>query len=215
MSATDSLIEKPVIAGPAGTLEAKLELPGGTPRAMALICHPHPLHGGTMDNKVVYMLARSFLTLGATVLRFNFRGVGASAGAYADGIGEVDDAIAACAWMRERWHALPLYLGGFSFGAAVAVRAAAAVGPAGLVTVALPVERLAIEVPLLEMPWLLIHGSDDDLVALDSLIDWLNDQVPGPELEVIPGADHFFHGKLTDLKNGVTSFFSPLPAAVE
>ena len=215
MPASDSLVEDLVVVGPEGALEAKLERPNDTPLATALICHPHPLHGGTMDNKVVYTLARSFLALGAAVLRFNFRGVGASAGSYAEGVGETEDAVAASAWLRERWPALPLYLGGFSFGAAVAVRSAPAIRPTGLVTVALPVERLAIELSFLKVPWLLIHGSDDELVSLDSLIDWLNDQAPGPELEVISGADHFFHGKLTQLKNGVTSFFALPPAAVE
>jgi len=211
---SNPLVEQPAIAGPAGTLESRLELPQGRLQAAALICHPHPLHGGTMDNKVVYTLARSFLMLGAAVLRFNFRGVGASAGTYADGVGELDDALAASAWLRERWPALPVYLGGFSFGAAVAVRAAVTVRPAGLVTVALPVERVESDVPQPGVRWLLIHGADDELVALDSLIVWLNDQVPGPALEVIAGADHFFHGKLSELKNGVTDFFSPLTAPV-
>ncbi len=206
--------EEPVITGPAGTLEAKLELPEGGPKATALICHPHPLHGGTMDNKVVYMLARSFLALGAAVLRFNFRGVGASGGSYADGIGEVEDALAASAWLLERWPDLPQYLGGFSFGAAIVVRAADRVGPAGIVTVALPVERIESQATLPEAPWLLVHGEDDELVALDAVIGWLNDQAPGPELEVISGADHFFHGKLTQLKDGVTSFFAT-PAAAD
>lgn len=215
MSVPASSIEAPVIQGPAGTLEAKLELPKGEPKATALICHPHPLHGGTMDNKVVHMLARSFLALGAAVLRFNFRGVGASAGSYAEGIGETKDALAASAWLLEQWPELPQYLGGFSFGAAVVVRAAIETHPAGIVTVALPVERLEPGATLPAAPWLLVHGDADELVALEALIDWLNDQAPGPELEVIPGADHFFHGKLTELKNGVTGFFAPLSKAVQ
>ncbi len=215
MPDVDPLDDDPVVVGPEGNLEAKLELPDGAPRATALICHPHPLHDGTMDNKVVFTLARSFLALGAAVLRFNFRGVGASAGSYAEGIGEMQDAAAASAWLRDRWPALPLYLAGFSFGAAVAVGSTAAIRPAGLVTVALPVARLPDEMTLPEVPWLLIHGSEDDVVALDSLIGWLNKQSPGPALEVIAGADHFFHGKLTELKNGVTRFFEPLPANVE
>ena len=215
MPDVDPLVDDTVVVGPEGNLEARLELPEGAPRATALICHPHPLHGGTMDNKVVFTLARSFLALEAAVLRFNFRGVGASAGSYAEGIGETQDAVAASAWLRGRWPALPLYLGGFSFGAAVAVRSAAAIGPAGLVTVALPVARIPDGMALPELPWLLIHGSDDDVVALDALIDWLNDHSPGPALEVITGADHFFHGRLTELKNGVSRFFAPLLSAVE
>lgn len=215
MSASTPTSEDLLIAGPAGALEAKLELPRGEPQATALICHPHPLHGGTMDNKVVYMLARSFLALGAAVMRFNFRGVGASAGSHDHGAGEVEDALAASAWVRERYPDLPHYLGGFSFGAAVVVHASSRVRPAGVVTVALPVDRIEPDTALPAVPWLIVHGDGDELVALDSLIDWLNVQSPGPELEVISGADHFFHGKLTELKNGVTSFFAPSMAVVE
>lgn len=213
MPANGARVEKPAIAGPAGPLEARLELPGQAPQATALLCHPHPLHGGTMHNKVVHTLARSFLELGAAALRFNFRGVGASAGVYADGLGETDDAVAAAELLTARWPDLPLYLGGFSFGAAVAVRAAPVLDPAGLVTVALPVERLDAGTALPQVPWLLIHGAEDELVPLDALIDWLNEQPPGPALEVVAGADHFFHGKLTDLKVGVTGFFGPLVKA--
>ena len=215
MPVSASSVEEPTVLGPAGTLEARLELPNGKPKATALICHPHPLHGGTMDNKVVYMLARSFLAMGAAVLRFNFRGVGESAGSFADGEGEVDDALAASAWLRERWPDVPQYLGGFSFGAAVVVRASVGARPAGIVTVALPVDRIEPDTTLPSVPWLLVHGEDDELVALDSVIDWLNDQAPGPALEVVSGADHFFHGKLTELKNGVTSFFARPAVAVE
>lgn len=202
--------------GPAGALEAMIELPVADPTATALICHPHPLHGGTMMNKVVHTLARGFLDLGAAALRFNFRGVGASEGVHDDGIGEVADAVAAARYLRGRWSGLPLYLAGFSFGAAVAVRAAARIRPNALVTIALPYERLERAESLPQLPWLLIHGSEDTLIRVDALIDWLNRQRPGPELEVIEGADHFFHGQLTALKDGVVAFFaSPAAAAGE
>jgi alpha/beta superfamily hydrolase len=206
--------EELAIAGPVGALEALLETPASlAPKALALICHPHPLHGGTMTNKVVYTLARAFVALGVAALRFNFRGVGASQGSHDAGVGEVEDAIAAATWLRDRWPGSALYLGGFSFGAAVAVRAAETIQPDGLVTVALPFERLRADEDPPDVPWLLLHGSEDELINLDALIDWLNGQPPGPELELIAEADHFFHGKLPELREGVEVFFRPLIAA--
>lgn len=202
--------ENLLIAGPAGALEAILETPTvatPTPAAVALICHPHPLHGGTMDNKVVTTLARSFLAHGALALRFNFRGVGASAGVFDNGIGELDDAAAAAAHLRDRWPDAPFFLGGFSFGAAVAAQAAETLEPAALVTVALPIERLGAPSFIQPAaPWLLVHGSGDALIDVDALIDWLNELAPGPELDVVDGADHFFHGKLVELRSCVDAF---------
>jgi alpha/beta superfamily hydrolase len=198
------------IAGPAGALEALLETPTGTAAAVALVCHPHPLHGGTMMNKVVHTLARSFVGLGAAALRFNFRGVGASQGVHDNGVGEVDDALAAAAWLQHRYPDRALYLGGFSFGAATAVAAAAKLEPAGVVTVALPYERLAPEAALPAAPWLLIHGSEDEIVPFAGLEGWLAARTIGPRLDCIAGADHFFHGRLGDLASSVEAFFGPL-----
>lgn len=201
------------LAGPAGALQAVLEAPeSAAPKALALVCHPHPLHGGAMTNKVVHTLARSFVALGAAALRFNFRGVGASQGSHDNGVGEVQDAVAAAAYLRSRWPRCPLYLGGFSFGAAVVVRAAATLQPNAILTVALPFERLDAGGSSADMPWLLIHGSADELIGIDALIDWLNQQPPGPELEVIAGADHFFHAKLAEVGAAVEAFFGPLIA---
>src|SRR5215831_20082293 len=113
--------ESVTVPGPAGNLEAAIDSVDATPRAIAVVCHPHPLQQGTMQNKVVTTVARAFVKLGAHALRFNFRGVGASEGRYADGVGERADALAAIAWSRDRWPGLNLYLGGFSFGAAIAL----------------------------------------------------------------------------------------------
>jgi alpha/beta superfamily hydrolase len=201
------------IAGPAGTLEGLLETPGGAPAAVALILHPHPLHGGTMTNKVVHTLARSFAGLGAAVLRFNFRGVGASQGTHDDGVGEIGDALAAAAWLRHRCPDRELYLGGFSFGAAIAIAAAAELEPSGLVTVALPYERLSPDRPLPAAPWLLIHGSDDEIVPLAGLEVWLAAQAKLPGLVCIDGADHFYHGRLGELRASVDEFFGPMIGA--
>jgi alpha/beta superfamily hydrolase len=202
--------ESLAIEGPAGTLEALLELPGETvPRAVGLACHPHPLHGGTMDNKVVYTLARTFAGLGMAALRFNFRGVGESEGSYDEGRGEVDDALAAAAVLRERWPKTDLVVAGFSFGAAVAVRAAQRLDPLALVTVAPPIERLAPDEALPQCPWLIIHGENDELIGIDAVVAWLNTRPPGPALDVVAGADHFFHGKLGDVRAAVETFVTP------
>src|SRR5688572_16208238 len=125
-----------------------------------------------MHNKVVTTLARAFVHLGAVAVRFNFRGVGASAGSYAHGVGERADANAVVTWSRSRWPNARLYLGGFSFGAATALAIAAAVAPRGLVTVAPPVARLPADFVPPTCPWLLIHGGADDVVPPGPVIDW-------------------------------------------
>ena len=125
-----------------------------------------------MSNKVVTTLARAFARLGADAVRFNFRGVGTSPGRYADGVGERDDALAVVAWCRARWPGRRLYLGGFSFGAAVAAAIAARVAPAGLVTVAPPVDKLPADFVAPTCPWLLVHGEADDVVPRGSRVEW-------------------------------------------
>src|SRR5258706_4962234 len=139
--------------GPAGRLEALIEEPTDVPlRYAAVVCHPHPLFGGTLHNKVVHTLARSFRSGGAATLRFNFRGVGASEGHHDEGVGEAADTLAAVAWARTRWPAAPLLLAGFSFGAAVAIRAAAAADPHWLVSLAPAVDPGNLE-GLVPPPW--------------------------------------------------------------
>lgn len=196
------------IEGPSGRLESLYELPGGgEPRGAAVVLHPHPLHGGTMHNKVAYALARAFTGLGFASLRFNFRGVEASEGVYDDARGELDDAMAALAWLRQRHASAPPWVAGFSFGAAVAIRAAVAGPVAGLVSVAPAVKRFASGLARLpQCPWLIIQGSEDELVTVDSTIEWVNSLEPGPELRVIDGAEHFFHGRLTLLREAVSEF---------
>jgi hypothetical protein len=165
-----------------------------------------------MDNKVVTTLARGFGELGALTLRFNFRGVGKSAGEFDAGVGEVDDAAAAAAWLRSEWPHVPLILAGFSFGAMVALRAAARLRPLALTTVALPVQRLEAMEPRLGLRWLLIHGSKDELIPVDRVSAWIERIDPTAELHVLRPADHFFHGKLTELKAIVLEYFDKLLA---
>lgn len=203
------------IRGPAGRLEALLEYPRAADvRRVAVICHPHPLHQGTMQNKVVHTLARAMLELGAAALRFNFRGVGASEGQHADGVGEVGDAMAACAWMRERFPGCELLLAGFSFGAMVACATAVTVQPAQLVTIAPPVERtrelLAGRHPA--VPWLVVQGDADGVVPSAGVVAWVAGLAPPPELVVLPGVDHFFHGSLASLRETLVSRLSAVSA---
>ena len=162
-----------------------------------------------MDNKVVYTLARSFLTLGCAVIRFNYRGVGASEGSYGDGIGEAEDADAVATWIQQQWPDIPLFLGGFSFGAMVVLTANQDLSPDGLVTVAPPVAHLPADISQPGCPWLVMQGNEDEIVDADAVIDWLNSMEPGPELRVMSGADHFLHGGLIELGDNVIEFFKP------
>jgi alpha/beta superfamily hydrolase len=201
------------ISGPVGALEAAIDSSVVPAVATAVVCHPHPKQQGTMTNKVVTTVARAFARLGADAVRFNFRGVGQSAGSYAGGVGECDDALAVVAWCRERWAGRPLYLGGFSFGAAVAAAIAARVAPAGLVTVAPPVDRLREGFVAPHCPWLLIHGEADDVVPLPPVLEWSRALPAPPKLVLLPGVGHFFHGSLAALTKAVTETFGPELAA--
>jgi alpha/beta superfamily hydrolase len=200
--------QKLTIDGPAGALEALLETPqDADPLAVAVVCHPHPLHGGTLQNKVAHTLARGFAGLGFAALRFNFRGVGASQGEFANGVGEQDDVIAAVDWLRNEHPKLDLWLAGFSFGAAMAIRAATETRPAGLISVAPAVSRFADDaLTQPDCPWLIVQGDQDELVDIDETIAWVNELDPGPRLEVFPDTEHFFHGKLIELRNAVQEF---------
>ena len=185
------------VSGPAGKIECAVDLPAGAPRGMALVAHPHPLYGGTLDNKVVQTLARAFVELGYAAWRPNFRGVGASEGTHDEGRGEVDDLAAVLAHLRaER----PV-LAGFSFGAAVQTRLAQRLvkegnPPSRMVLVGLAVKHLeAVPVPA---DTILIHGELDTTVPLADVLAWARPQdLP---VVVVPGADHFFHRRLAILR---------------
>jgi len=198
------------LPGPAGRLQAVLDAPGdGETAGVAVVCHPHPQHGGTLHNKVAHTLARAFVRSGFVVLRFNFRGTEGSDGQFDDGIGELDDALAALEWLQERYPDAPLWLSGFSFGAAIAVRAAVVTEVHGLISVAPAIYRFAGALEgQPQCPWLVVQGDDDELVDIDETIQWFNSLEPGPELLVLPGAEHFFHGRLNDLRSSVMDFIS-------
>ncbi|HEX4024256.1 MAG TPA: alpha/beta hydrolase [Steroidobacteraceae bacterium] len=208
MTAAVAAAEPLVIPGPAGAIEALLEEPvPARPDGFAVICHPHPLHGGTMQNKVVHTLARVFQELGLPTLRFNYRGVGASAGGYDNGRGETEDALAVIAYGQRRWPVAAVSLAGFSFGALVALRASARVPPARLVNVAPAVGRPeAVPLRRPDCPWLIVQGDADEIVDYRQVQTFAQHFVPPPRLQILAGVDHFFHGRLHELHDAVIAF---------
>ncbi|MDP3829009.1 MAG: CocE/NonD family hydrolase [Polaromonas sp.] len=194
--------QKSSVAGPAGALETALDAPAGPSRGVAVIAHPHPLFGGTLDNKVVQTLARAFTQAGWTAVRFNFRGVGASEGVYDEGRGEIDDMLAV---VQQLAPAGALALAGFSFGAFVTSHVferLQALRPIDkLVLVGTAASRFAVAtIPqAAHAQTLVIHGEQDDTVPLQAVLDWARPQVL--PVTVVPGGGHFFHGQLPLLKN--------------
>lgn len=196
------------LPGPCGVLEATLCMPQGRPHALMLICHPHPLMGGTMDNKVVSTLHRAGRDAGLATLRFNFRGVGASAGVFDAGRGEQDDVLAVLGWLSGRLDCRRLVLAGFSFGAFVAAMTwprALAAGwlPGRLILVAPPVTRFPLAGHALPGDTRVIYGDADEVVEPSAIADWLASQPNPLDVAVLAGAGHFFHGRLTELKDWV------------
>ena len=195
------------VEGPAGDLECAIDTPAGAPRGVAVVCHPHPQHGGTLDNKVAQTLARAFVQLGWRSVRFNFRGVGASQGAWDEGVGEVDDALAVIAAHRDP--AVPLMLAGFSFGAYVASQAATRLAddskPQRLVLVGPSTERQ--QMASVPADTLVIHGESDEVVPLSATLAWARPQ--NLPVIVFPGVGHFFHGQLALLKTVIVQELQP------
>jgi alpha/beta superfamily hydrolase len=190
------------LTGHAGKMECLLDLPDEAPRGIALVAHPHPLYGGTMENKVAQTLARTFVSLGYATARFNFRGVGESEGVHDNGVGEVDDMAVMMAHMQAQYPGLPVALTGFSFGTFVQAQL-----QQRLIAEGRPAERLVLvgtaagKWPMPEVPkdTILIHGELDDTITLQQVFDWARPQdLP---VIVIPGADHFFHRRLAHIKN--------------
>ena len=169
--------------GPAGDLEGLVDMPERAPTAVAVVCHPNPAQGGTMQNKVTYILARAYNDMGAVTLRFNFRGVGRSAGVFDNGVGEIGDALAAMDWLMAEHRGLPLWLGGFSFGGYVALRAQSQRPVERLVTVAPAVQRFATA-PIVPpvCPWLLVQGDADDVVPPEEVLGWAKDLQRAPQV---------------------------------
>jgi alpha/beta superfamily hydrolase len=192
------------ITTPSGTLQGVVHLPSGEARALAVVAHPLSTMGGTMDNKVVTTLVKTFVELGFIALRFNFRGVGESSGVYDEGNGEVDDVLAIVAYALQEFGQLPLILAGFSFGGYVQAKAAKILHPAHLVLIAPAVGRF--EMPQVPANTLVIHGDIDEIVALQDVLDWARPQQL--HIEQVPEATHFFHGKLHLIKALVSQHFA-------
>jgi uncharacterized protein len=196
-----------LLPGPAGALETLTSCPPDDKAvpAIAIVCHPHPLHGGTMHNKVVHTLVKAFGELGLRTVRFNFRGVGASEGRFGDAEGEIEDLLAVLAWVRQQRPNDRLWLAGFSFGGFVCARAAQQEPVAQLVSVAPAVNMYyfkSMQSPP-NVPWLVIHGDADEVVPLAAIREWVERMQPSPELVVLKEAGHFFHGRLHDLRDTV------------
>ena len=206
-----------LLDGPAGALEVAVDRSDAAPlTAVAIICHPLPIEGGTMHNKVVTMLARSLRELGLDTVRFNFRGTGNSEGSFDDGVGEADDLRAVAAWVRAQRPDAAVWLAGFSFGAYVSLRMAAELQPSMLISIAPPVGRSwdfdSLVPPT--CPWLVIQGEADEVVDPQAVFAWIDTMRDPPDLVRMPDTGHFFHRKLMDLrgaiKHGVRAY---LPAA--
>lgn len=196
------------LTGHAGNIEGLLDHPEGAPRGLALIAHPHPLYGGTMDNKVAVTLARTFVGLGYLAVRMNFRGVGASEGVHDHGMGETDDMQLLLEKMQKDYPGLPFALAGFSFGTFVMSQLQQRLIAAGN-----PAERLVLvgaaagkwAMPEIPADTILIHGELDETIPVQDVFAWLRPQdIP---VIVIPGADHFFHRKLQHIKTYVTQLW--------
>jgi uncharacterized protein len=203
----NSNTQRVLVPGPAGAIECTIDAPDGDGLGTAVICHPHPQQGGTMDNKVVQTLARAFLQLGWRSVRFNFRGIGKSEGAWDAGVGEIDDALAVIEASREAGK--PFMLAGFSFGGYVAASAAARLSaelkPDRMVLVAPSTQKQPM--PAVAADSLVIHGEADDVVPLASTLAWAQPQsIP---VVVFPGVGHFFHGQLVLLKSVVVRELQP------
>jgi alpha/beta superfamily hydrolase len=202
------------LRGPAGRIEALLDMPADAAvSAVAIICHPHPQHQGTQLNKVVHTISRSMNELSVPAVRFNFRGVGASEGAYADGLGETEDLLAVADWVRERFPQADLWLAGFSFGAAVAIRAATQLKPVRLFSVAPPTMRMAdlLANVRVQCPWLIVQGAADEVVAAVDVQHWVHTRHPEARLVLLPEVGHFFHGRLTLLRETLIAWVNGAP----
>lgn len=211
--------EELLIPGPAGNIEVLTSCPecyiGSSP--IAVICHPHPLYGGNMRNKVVHILAESFNSMGLRAVTFNFRGVEKSTGRYDRGVGETEDLKAVVDYFRKRHPEAPLWLAGFSFGAYVALRAHQQLDAERLLLVAPPVGLFDFDdLPEVTIPWMVIQGGKDEVVAPAAVSSWLQQRRHRPVLRWMADADHFFHGRLNRLRESVVKLWSDaLPDAKE
>lgn len=189
-----------LIKGHAGNLELAVYQPEADIKGLAIICHPHPLYGGTLSNKVVATLAKTYHALQFITIRFNFRGVGQSDGHYSDGVGELDDLLSVIAFAKDTLPQAPLHLAGFSFGAYIAMKAASIEHLTQLVTIAPPVVNFPMQDEHPNCPWILVQGDQDEIVSAEAVYAFAESRQHLPQILRFPDATHFFHGHLTELQ---------------
>jgi alpha/beta superfamily hydrolase len=196
-----------LISGPSGNLELLTAHPKETAtpiNAIAIICHPHPLYSGTMNNKVVTTLKRVFSDLGLRTVRFNFRGVGKSEGTYGDAVGELNDLLTVIDWVQSVSPNTELWLAGFSFGSYIAACAATTVPTKKLISIAPPVVNFDFEnLAPISADWLVVQGDQDEIVDAKAVYAWVETINPKPTLIKMNDATHFFHGKLLELRDAL------------
>jgi len=200
------------IPGPVGSLEAVLTKPSGECALLAIICHPHPLHGGSMTNKVITTIAKAYQNLQCATLRFNYRGVGNSQGSYAEGIGETEDLLSMLAWSKREFPNLAIALAGFSFGCYVCARAIsenAAIAHTLWVAPAIThCDFDTLKPPA--CPWWVIQGARDEVVDPVAVLAWCDAQVNPPQVICMNEASHFFHGQLIELRSHIEALLKGL-----
>jgi len=193
--------------GEVGLIEAILHLPkensvNNSRKAIAICCHPHPQFGGTMTNKVVHTVCKTFSNLGLPALRFNFRGIGQSEGSYDEGQGESKDLLILCEIMKESWPEHQLWLAGFSFGSWIAARSAVSADAKQLLSIAPPVQYFDFnQMQMPDCPWLVLMGEEDEVVEPEVVFNWIEAQSNPPALIRFPQTGHFFHGQLVNMRN--------------
>ncbi|MDH3326415.1 MAG: alpha/beta hydrolase [Gammaproteobacteria bacterium] len=201
--------------GPTGKLEALLAAPDSenTYNAIAVVCHPHPLYEGTLNNKITYMIAKTLADLGIPTLRFNFRGVEKSEGVYSDGIGEKDDLISAVEIMKKMFPDNNLWLGGFSFGSYIALKTSHELNAKRLITVAPAVRSFDFsEITIPDCPWVLLQGLADEVVNAQDVLDWCDSLSSPPHIKTFEGVGHYFHRRLPDIKQAILEHINNYPA---
>lgn len=199
-----------LIDGPAGKLELIVSATNEEKNSQwGIVCHPHPLYGGTMHNKIVTTLAKTYRNMGANTIRFNFRGVMRSEGGFDNGDGELDDLLAVIDWVQQRHSHQEIWLAGFSFGGYIAAKAATQIPTKKLVIVAPPVQNFPMdELPPITCPWVLVQGELDDVVSPQAVLAWAERRVPPPIILRFPEAGHYFHGLLVELRTRIEAALS-------
>ncbi len=199
------------LPGPAGELEVMTETSAeDSKNIVAIICHPHPLFGGTMSNKVVSTLARTLKEMHIPTVRFNFRGVGKSTGQHDEGIGEIDDLLTVIAWVKAVKPDCALWLAGFSFGSSIAAKVAATGVAERLISIAPPVMRWGFDkIRIMPCPWLVVQGDHDEVVPAEEVFTWFAQYHPEAQVICMKGASHFFHGRLVELRELLLKALTP------